>query len=179
AMNGFQYRVKVLGGCSTTYTQVAVLIVNPGPTAPTLGPVVQPSCSVSTVSITLNGLPSGLWTLNPGNIAGNSSSYTFTGLTPGIYSYTVTTAGGCTSAASTGVQIIGAAGAPAAPTVGVPTQPNCTTATGSVLLSGLPTPGFWVISSVTGPPVNVFGAGATYNLTGLAAGDYTFTVSTA
>ena len=45
----------------------------------------------------LNGLPSGNWTINPGNITGNTTSVTITGLISGTYNYTVTNTANCTS----------------------------------------------------------------------------------
>lgn len=56
-------------------------------------------------SITLNNLPAGNWTLNPGAISGNSSSYTVSGLAPGSYSFTATSANGCVSNPSSSVTL--------------------------------------------------------------------------
>jgi len=63
----------------------------------------------------------------------------------------------------------------ATPTVGTITNINCTTSTGSVALSGLPS-GSWTIER-TPDLVTVNGSGATTTLTGLAAGTYTFNVT--
>ncbi|MGM1054430.1 MAG: hypothetical protein ACQEWG_00935 [Bacteroidota bacterium] len=60
---------------------------------------------------------------------------------------------------------------PNAPTVGTITQPTCTTATGSVALSGLPL-GNWTIN-----PGSITGSGANKTITGLAAGTYNYTVT--
>ncbi len=61
--------------------------------------------------------------------------------------------------------------APPTPIVGNITQPNCSLATGSVDLSGLPS-GSWIIN-----PVNRSGSGTNTTITGLAAGIYNFTVT--
>ncbi|HEX2975345.1 MAG TPA: hypothetical protein VHO68_05370, partial [Bacteroidales bacterium] len=54
-------------------------------------------------------------------------------------------AAGCTSLASGDVVINAQPVTPSAPTVGAITQPTCATATGSVVLSGLPS-GSWTIN---------------------------------
>lgn len=60
---------------------------------------------------------------------------------------------------------------PTAPTVGTITQPTCTTATGSVVLSGLPA-GNWTIN-----PGAITGTVTSTTISGLAAGTYTYTVT--
>ncbi|MDA6072863.1 hypothetical protein NJT12_24920, partial [Flavobacterium sp. AC] len=68
---------------------------------PTVGIITHPTCTVATGSVVLNGLPSGNWTINPGNITGSTASTTISGLTAGTtYTFTVTNAVGCISAAS-------------------------------------------------------------------------------
>jgi len=65
----------------------------------------------------------------------------------------------------------------AAPTTGTIMQPTCSTATGSVELSGLPS-GNWTITPSTGSPES--GSGSTYIFGSLAASNsYTFTVTNA
>ncbi|MFN8273383.1 MAG: hypothetical protein U0X58_00695 [Flavobacteriaceae bacterium] len=54
--------------------------------------------------------------------------------------------------------------------IGTITQPTCSTPTGSVQLTGLPA-GTWTIN-----PGAITGLGATYTVSGLATGSYTFTV---
>ena len=64
---------------------------------------------------------------------------------------------------------------PPSPIVGTITQPTCTTATGSVALSGLPATGTWTIN-----PGGITGTGTTKTVTGLAANTtYNFTVTNA
>ena len=53
----------------------------------------------------LSGLPAGNWTINPGNITGNTATTTINGLATGTYNFTVTNAAGCTSPASANVVI--------------------------------------------------------------------------
>ncbi|MBC7937954.1 MAG: T9SS type A sorting domain-containing protein [Rhizobacter sp.] len=101
------------------------------PAAPTIGTVTQPDCSVSTGSVILNNLPAGNWTIQPGNIAGNSSSTSISNLAAGSYSFTVTNDEGCTSPPSLNVIINAVIGAPDAPLVSS-IQPSCTVATGAI-----------------------------------------------
>jgi uncharacterized protein YjdB len=149
------------------------ITVNARPNAPTIGTTTQPTCTVATGSVVLNGLPAGNWTINPGGITGSTASTTISGLAPGTYNYTVTNANGCTSVASGNVTINPQPATPAAPTVGTITQPTCTVATGSVVLSGLPT-GNWTIN-----PGNINGNTTTRTISGLAPGTYNFTVTNA
>jgi gliding motility-associated-like protein len=60
-----------------------------------------------------------------------------------------------------------------APTIGTITQPTCSTATGSVLLTGLPT-GNWTIN-----PGGISGSTTTTTISGLTAGPHSFTVTNA
>ncbi|MFN8273382.1 MAG: hypothetical protein U0X58_00690 [Flavobacteriaceae bacterium] len=146
----------------------------PTPSAPTIGTVTQTTCASAIGSIELTGLPAGTWTINPGAIAGSGAIYTISGLTAGSYSYTVTNSVGCTSAASASTTINAQPPTPSAPTIGTITQPTCSTATGSVQLTGLPV-GTWTIN-----PGAIAGSGATYTVSGLAAAaSYTFTVTNA
>ena len=65
---------------------------------------------------------------------------------------------------------------PSAPVVGTITQPTYEVPTGSVELSGLPSPGSWIL---TRHPDQVIteGSGASYTVRGLAEGVYTYTVT--
>ena len=127
------------------------------PTAPTVGLITQPTCSESTGSVVLGGLPSsGTWTLTRtpgGTTTGTGTSTTITGLATGTYTYTVTDGTTtCTSLASGNVIIDAAPTAPTAPTVGLITQPTCSESTGSVVLGGLPSSGTWTLTRTPGGP---------------------------
>jgi len=72
--------------------------------APTVGEITQADCFTATGSVVLSGLPAGDWTINPGAIAGNTSTTTVSGLAAGTYNFTVTS-GLCTSPPSADVVI--------------------------------------------------------------------------
>jgi len=67
---------------------------------------------------------------------------------------------------------------PAAPTIGTITQPTCAVATGSVILSGLPSSGTWTLTRTPGGVVTT-GSGTSTTITGLPTGTYTYTVTNA
>ncbi|OGS71605.1 MAG: hypothetical protein A3F91_00775 [Flavobacteria bacterium RIFCSPLOWO2_12_FULL_35_11] len=67
---------------------------------------------------------------------------------------------------------------PAAPTLGTITQPTCSTATGSVFLSGLPATGTWTLTRSPGA-ITSTGTGTSTTISGLAAGTHTYTVTNA
>jgi len=67
------------------------------PAAPVIGTITQPTCTTETGSVVLTGLSSESWTINPGNITGNTTSTTISDLSASIYAFTVTVSG-CTSA---------------------------------------------------------------------------------
>jgi len=96
ASGGTGYRIRVVSSNpsvagSDNGSNIAINVI---PSAPLVGTIVQPTCDVATGSVTLNGLPSGNWTvtMNPGGVktTGTGSSATITNLAPGTYSFTVT-----------------------------------------------------------------------------------------
>ncbi len=166
----YAYTVTNAAGCTSLPSLTFIILPQPPtPSAPVVGTITQPTCAVSTGSVVLNNLPSGNWTINPGAITGSGISTTVSGLTPGTYTFTVTNASGCTSSASTNIDIIAAI--PSTPVTGTITQPTCSVATGSIVLCGLPS-GNWTIN-----PGAIAGTGPSYTLSGLAAGTYSFTVT--
>ncbi len=174
ATGTYNFTVTSAAGCTSPASANVVIDAQPPtPTAPVVGAITQPTCTVATGSVVLSGLPAGNWTINPGNITGNTATTTINNLAPGTYNYTVTNAAGCTSPASANVVINAQPPTPTAPVVGAITQPTCTVATGSVVLSGLPA-GNWTIN-----PGNITGNTATTTINGLATGTYNFTVTSA
>jgi len=158
--------------CISAVTNITVNAQPPTPTAPSVGTISQPTCTVSTGSVVLNNLPAGNWTINPGAIAGNTASTTINNLAAGTYNYTVTNGAGCTSAATANIVIDPVPGAPAAPTVSI-IQPTCTTATAIITVTSA-TAG--VTFSLDGASYAPYPAGG---YTGVAAGPHTLTLQNA
>ena len=171
----YTFNVTSEAGCISVESASVVINTAPSaPTAPIIGTITQPSsCIATTGSVVLNGLPStGTWIINPGSIAGTGTSVTISNLTPGTYNFDVTSAAGCISRASADVIIHTAPSAPTAPIVGTITQPSsCTSPTGSVVLTGLPSTGTWTIN-----PGGITGTGTSTTITDLAPGTYNLTI---
>ena len=155
------------GQCAEPTT--LTIIVNPVPEAPD-ATATQPTCSDATGSVTLTGLPSGNWTINPGSITGSGETVTISDLVPGTYNFTVTNEAGCTSPASADIVINPAPDAPSAPIATI-IQPTCTESTGSITLTGLPD-GNWTIN-----PGSIVGSGSEWTIADLAPGTYNYTVT--
>jgi hypothetical protein len=83
--------------------------VNPTSSAPTVGAITNISCTISTGSVVLSGLPSGNWTITSTPaitpVTGSGPDTTISGLAAGSYTFTVTNSSGCPSAATSAVVI--------------------------------------------------------------------------
>lgn len=184
AAGTYTFTVKNSEGCSSVASGNVVINVQPStPTAPVIGSIIQPTCSVATGSVVLNGLPStGTWTLtrSPGgsSVTGTGASRTISGLPAGTYTFTVKNSAGCISSTSSGVVINPQPPIPSTPVVGTITQPDCSNATGTVVLSGLPSTGTWTLTRNPGG-VTLTGTGTGRTITGLSAGTYTYVVKNA
>ena len=173
-INGKTYYASqtVTNGCEST-DRLAVSITIGNQSAPT-GTTSQSFCSsnsplVSDINITGNSI---LWYTAS---TGGSVVPKTTALVDGRTYYASQTVGGCESKDRLAVTVT--LTTQSAPSVGIITQPTCSTATGSVSLSGLPS-GAWTITPSAGSPVD--GSGSTYSFGNLTAStDYTFTVTNA
>ena len=121
---------------------------------PIIDGIIQPTCSVSTGSVSLSGLPSGSWTIttNPDGIITNGSGSTATIATiaaGNTYNFTVSD-GTCTSSPSSNITLIAAPQTPTAPIIGTINQPTCTTPFGSVELTDLPSGSYTITESSSG-----------------------------
>jgi gliding motility-associated-like protein len=147
------------------------------PAAPVVAAILQPTCTLSTGTVELNGLPSGTWTINPGSISGTTITKTITGLATGTHLFTVTNSSGCTSAVSS-VVINAQPLIPAPPAAGLITQPSCDLSTGSIELNGLIETGIWTLTRYPGTVI-LSGTGISTTISGLPAGTYNFTLANA
>jgi len=116
-------------GCPSSSTNQVFINPPTTPSAPIIGLVTQPTCSVVTGSIFISGLPAGNWTINalPGSmtLASSGSTALFNGLTAGVtYTFSVTNFQSCVSAASTPVTLQTPPNSPPAPVATV-VQPTC------------------------------------------------------
>ena len=189
------YRLRAYNSCSTSvnsnYVQIKTLDV------PTItAPVASSVCSGNTYSsgaITSTGTVfdwsrAAVANIN-GGVAGTGGTgiANATGFTEVLTNYTANpinvtyvltprvTSSGCTGSPYNLIVTVNPT--PTVPTVGTITNISCTTNTGSVALSGLPS-GNWTITT-TPATVSTPGSGGSTTITGLAAGSYTFMVTNA
>ena len=97
--------VMTITNANCSVTQAVSITINSTPTAPTVGLVTPPTCTIPFGSVALSGLPSGNWTIvtNPvtSTTSGSGSSTVITNLTPNTYTFTVSNSvTGCVSTAS-------------------------------------------------------------------------------
>jgi len=151
---------KNASNCSPAITNFTISAQPPTPLTPTVDTIVQATCSVSTGSVQLSNLPAGQWTINPGNINGNTTSTNINNLAAGNYSFNVTNSFGCTSLNATLVTINTVLGAPLAPTVNI-TQPTCVLSTGSFIITA-PDPN--LLYSLDGGVFSPYPAGGYFGL---------------
>ena len=178
----YTFTVANSTGCVSSISGNVVINTQPSiPSAPLVGTITPPTCTLATGSVILAGLPStGTWTLirYPGTVSttGTGTSSTITGLSTGSYNFTVTTSEGCLSVPSANVVFPAQPPTPSAPVIGTITQPTFEVPTGSVVLSGLPPTGTWVITRLPGSATTT-GTGTSRTITNLAGGVFTFTVT--
>ncbi len=116
-------------------------------------------------NVTLSATGSGISSITWNNAI--TDSVAFQPATTTTYTATALGTNGCFNTDSVLVTVNAL---PAAPQLNV-IQPNCSTSTGSIQFSGLPTTGSWSIN-----PGSYNGTGATFSLNNQAAGNYSFTV---
>lgn len=179
----YTFTVSISGECSSSPSNPAVLFEQPIiPTPPVAGSITVPTCSVATGSVNIIGLPSqGTWILTryPGTVTipGSGTSIAVTNLAPGTYNFSCSNQAGCVSGLSGDVTIPAQPPMPAAPVIGTIIQPTPGIPTGSVTLTGLPSPGIWTILRYPGEVAST-GSGTESAISGLGTGTYTFKVKT-
>ena len=178
----YTFQIKNSSGCVSVSSSNVIIKAQPQtPAAPVAGTITQPACAIPSGSVMLNGLPqSGSWTVtvSPGGITkrGEGTSTTITGLAANTYTFTVTDANGCNSQPSSNVIIQSQPVTPSPPVAGTLTPPSCTVATGSILLTGLPSQGSWTVTRYPGG-IKLNGSGTSTTISGLQPGTYYFTVT--
>jgi gliding motility-associated-like protein len=107
----YNFTVTNSTGCVSGLSANVVISSQPAnPSAPSVVSITQPTNGFPTGSVELRGLPvSGSWILTRSpdglTLSGIGIEKTITGLTSGIYAFTVTNSSGCTSASSANVVI--------------------------------------------------------------------------
>ena len=178
----YTFTVTNAAGCISPAS--ADVVINPQPVtpvAPVIGTITHPTCDLATGTIVLENMPeNGEWTLlrYPGGstLNGSGTSTTISSLPAGIYNFTVRNADGCTSPVSANAVINSQPPTPATPVVGTITHPTFQVATGSVVLSGLPSSGQWTLIRYPDGFTSQ-GTGTTRTVSGLEPGTYTFAVT--
>jgi gliding motility-associated-like protein len=129
----YNYNVTNADGCTSALSADIVIYTFPStPTPPVPGTITQPTCTLPTGKVVLNGLPStGTWKLvrSPDGVivSGTGTSTTVSGIEAGTYNFRVINSAGCTSMLSSDVVINQQ---PATPTVKITDPaPVCSPAT--------------------------------------------------
>lgn len=155
-------------------------------TAPNIDSLHQPTCTNQFGVIYLSGLPTSGWTINsiPAGFtqSGVGPIAAISNLTPGTaFSFEYFDAvAGCTSPPSSSVNINVVPSVPQTPIAGVPTQPTCILATGSVTLVNLPNSGGWTVTIIGSSPATsntLSGIGTSVVIPNLAVNSYSFNVT--
>ncbi|MRG48903.1 DUF11 domain-containing protein [Chitinophaga sp. SYP-B3965] len=125
----YQVTARNADGCTSTATQVVINAQPLTPAAPVATPT-QPTCAVSTGTITVTPVAGLTYSIN----GTDYSAGPFT-VTPGTYQVTARNVDGCTSTA-TQVIINAQPVTPVVP-VATPTQPTCAVATGTITVTSV------------------------------------------
>jgi gliding motility-associated-like protein len=148
--------------------------------APVIDGIIQPGCTLSTGSVHLSSLPSSNWTVTALpigiTIEGSGSTATFDILPPGTYTFTAAVSTGCSSAESAPAVINDQPALPPPPLPGTITAPTCTTSTGSVTMTNLPSSGSWTLTRYPGT-IEYTGTGTSAVISGLPPGIFNFAVT--
>ncbi|WJS95577.1 T9SS sorting signal type C domain-containing protein [Flavobacterium johnsoniae] len=179
-------RIVTSNGCTST-SPVVFIRVNPRPTSNVTGSTTICNGQSATVSVTLTG--TGPWSLTRSNGSTSTnitnitaSPYTFSVSPTSNTNYTVTALSDANCSANaadmTGTATITVNQIEATPSIVSFTDIDCVNATGTIRLGNLPS-GAWTINQTGQATATLTGSGTPYDVTGLAAGNYTFTVQTA
>lgn len=106
--------VAAANACTSSASNPITVLVGEMAMTPTIDGVTAISCTAGNGSIALSNLPAGNWTIEQSgpvnaSITGNTTAETISITQPGQYSFTLTNASGCTSAATALIDITGTA----------------------------------------------------------------------
>ncbi len=168
------YNVFAQDMSTNCVSDTSILVVNAlpaSPLAPTASVTIQPDCTTPTGTIVVTAPLGATLEFSVDGIAYQSGT-SFSGLAPGNYDVTVQdTSTGCTSVA-TSLTVNAVPNAPATPTASVTIQPDCTTPTGTI-----------VVTAPLGATLEYSVDGVSYqsgtSFSGLAPGNYDITVQNA
>jgi hypothetical protein len=133
AAGNYSFTVTNAVGCTSAATaNIQIIAVLGAPAEPTVT-TIQPSCTIATGSITVTSTTNGINFSLDGGPFGPYPSAGYAGLTPGMHSLVAQNVSGCLSPISN-IIINAQPASPSAPTVTV-TQPTCTLATGSIMVT--------------------------------------------
>ena len=130
--NTYNVTVKDAGGCISSITTATINSVPVAPAAPNIT-LTQPSCTVSTGTITITAPTGTGLTYSIDGITYTNTTGIFASLLPNTFNVTVKDAGGCISSITTAT-INASGGIPSAPTVTSPVN-YCQNATATALTS--------------------------------------------
>ena len=177
---GATYKIRSRNTDSPICISTSNQVINAVPSAPStpLAVVTQPTCTVSTATIVITSPVGGTIQYSLDGSTWQNSP-TFSSLAAGAtYTIGVRSTVNPTCLSSADFVVNKAYISPAAPSQGVITQPTCLSATGSVVLNGLPASGSWTITR-TPDGKSVSGSGIGTTISNLASGAYRFTITNA
>ena len=167
AAGSYNVTAQSSGGCVSAATAVSINAAPGTPPAPIVS-ITQPTCTVSTGSITITAPIGAAFTYSIDGVDYSNTTGVFNIVSAGSFNVTVRNNNGCTSAATVAV-IIAQPVTPPAPSVNV-TQPTCALPLGTITVTfPIANATTYSIDGTTYVPNNVF--------TGLASGTYNVTVN--
>ncbi len=170
----YTFTVTNASGITSAVSEAVIINSQPlRPSAPT-GKTAQSFCSGNTPTIA-SLIVTGTGIKWYSAATGGTSLATSTSLVSGRHYYASQTVGSCESLTRLNVTVTLLA-SPSAPKAGTITQPTRTLATGSVILTNLPSSGTWVITRTPGG-ITTSGSGKSKTIAGLPSGTYTFSVT--
>jgi hypothetical protein len=171
----YNFTVTDEAGC-TSAASAEMVVEEPSdlPVVTNSGTVAPIACgSEGSILLTFTNVPDGTYTIRHSmgsfdNVAIIKGKATLSA-PAGTYNDLTITVGNCTSALGIKAEIADPS-APSAPIAGIPVQPTCTLATGSVSLSGLPATGTWTLTRMP-EGITTTGTGTSTMVAGLIPAD--------